>query len=304
MKVHVVPGLCDALILGQPFLNEHVGSVNFKDGDVLLRESEAGPVQTVRAGRKESLRVEAIQRMCNCRVQQQAIKLWNKATLQAEGALLQDLLPDWIINAKETTDDLLGVDEDKWKAQQALRGCRPLQMDKKFTDQLADLEDEFTPYATKDDFVPVSPIATHHIRLKSDKVVNVPQYPLSREHREAAATVVRKGLATGVFETSESEYNHPVFVKPKKDSDWRLLHAVQELNELTIGDGHPIPRIDDLIKFLAGKGFISSADITQAYFHIALGKDSRKYTAFTIPGVGKFQSTRMQFGMKNAAASF
>ena len=50
--------------------------------------------------------------------------------------------------------------------------------------------------------------------------------------------------------------------------------------------------------------YISTLDLSQAYFQVPLDENSKEYTAFTIPGRGLYQCTRLPFGLSNSPATF
>lgn len=50
--------------------------------------------------------------------------------------------------------------------------------------------------------------------------------------------------------------------------------------------------------------YISTIDLSQAYFQIPLEKNNRELTAFTVPGKGLFQFMRMPYGLTGAPAIF
>nr|XP_011313386.1 PREDICTED: uncharacterized protein LOC105272851 [Fopius arisanus] len=50
--------------------------------------------------------------------------------------------------------------------------------------------------------------------------------------------------------------------------------------------------------------YISTLDLSAAYWQIPLAEDSKEITAFTVPGRGFFQFERMPYGLTNAPATF
>ena len=51
---------------------------------------------------------------------------------------------------------------------------------------------------------------------------------------------------------SKSPYNFPVIVIPKKDGSKRICVDFRKLNDVTVSDPYPIPRIDDILNKLCG----------------------------------------------------
>lgn len=55
-----------------------------------------------------------------------------------------------------------------------------------------------------------------------------------------------------LIEESDSPYNSPVWVVPKKSDasekqKWRIVIDFSKLNELTDQDAYPLPNIDDIL---------------------------------------------------------
>ena len=68
-------------------------------------------------------------------------------------------------------------------------------------------------------------------------------------------------------------------------------------------DAYPTPRIDDLIDRVGNANYITTLDLTKAYWQVPVAVKDQPKTAFTTPQ-GLFQFTRMPFGLKGAPATF
>ena len=119
---------------------------------------------------------------------------------------------------------------------------------------------------------------------------------------------VKEMLAKGIIEKSNSPYNAPVWVVPKKQDasgkqKWRIVIDFRKLNEQTDLDAYPLPNIDEILDHLGNAKFFSALDLSSGFHQIPMNKDSKKYTAFSTPQ-GHFHYNRMPFGLKNAPATF
>ncbi|KAI5152823.1 hypothetical protein ENBRE01_3036 [Enteropsectra breve] len=75
------------------------------------------------------------------------------------------------------------------------------------------------------------------------------------------------------------------------------------INDITIKDAYPLPRIDDILDTLAGSAVYSILDATSGYHQIAVASSDIPKTAFQIRS-GLHEYTRMPFGLSNAPAAF
>ena len=75
------------------------------------------------------------------------------------------------------------------------------------------------------------------------------------------------------------------------------------MNEQTLQDTYPLPRVDDLLAQVSAKQFLTTLDLTKGYHQVPLTPETKEKTAFVCHR-GKFQYTRLPFGLKNAPAHF
>ncbi len=94
---------------------------------------------------------------------------------------------------------------------------------------------------------------THKIKLKEDRQIYVKNYRYPYHLKEAIQEQVRKLLEEGIIRHSNSPNSSPAWVVPKKvdasgKKKWRLVIDYRKLNDLTIDDKYPLPRMDDILK--------------------------------------------------------
>ena len=107
----------------------------------------------------------------------------------------------------------------------------------------------------------------------------------------------------GFIETSVSPYAAPIIIVPKKSGGFRLCIDYRRLNEKTIKEQYPIPRIDETFDSIAGSVIFSTLDLQSGYWQVSMDEKDRKLTAF-ITKFGLFQWKVMPFGLTNAPATF
>jgi Reverse transcriptase (RNA-dependent DNA polymerase) len=75
------------------------------------------------------------------------------------------------------------------------------------------------------------------------------------------------------------------------------------LNEVTVKDAYPIPRIDEILDSLCGAPIFSTLDATSGYYQLAMNDSDIEKTAFSWKG-GLYEFTRMLFGLCNVPETF
>jgi hypothetical protein len=84
---------------------------------------------------------------------------------------------------------------------------------------------------------------------------------------------------------------------------YRLTGDFRQVNNLTVLESYPLPRIADILDRMRGKDRYSTGDIEDAFFTVEITDESKKYTAFQTPD-GCFEYNVMAQGLKNAANKF
>ncbi|GFW20838.1 uncharacterized protein K02A2.6 [Trichonephila clavipes] len=92
-------------------------------------------------------------------------------------------------------------------------------------------------------------------------------------------------------------------VSKKESNDWRPVGDFRALNAQTKKDKYPIPSILDFTSDLHGAKIFSHVDLVKAFHQIPIASEDIHKTAICTP-FGLFGSTRMQFGLCNAASTF
>lgn len=148
----------------------------------------------------------------------------------------------------------------------------------------------------------------HHIRTTTDEPIYTKSYRHPHALKDEIQRQVEKLLENKIIRPSISPYSAPVWVVPKKaDSSgqrkWRMVIDYRQLNEKTIEDKYPLPRIEEILDNLGKSVYYTSLDLAQAFNQIEMHPDSIEKTAFTVNN-GHYEYTRMPFGLKNAPSTF
>jgi hypothetical protein len=89
----------------------------------------------------------------------------------------------------------------------------------------------------------------------------------------------------------------------KKDGTQRMCIDYRSLNEVTIKNKYPLPRIEDLFDQMKGSSVLSKIDLRSGYHQLKIRELDIPKTAFRTR-YGLYEYTMMSFGLTNAPACF
>jgi hypothetical protein len=95
----------------------------------------------------------------------------------------------------------------------------------------------------------------------------------------------------------------PVLFVEKKDGTKRMCIDYRSLNEVTVKNKYPLPRIEDLFNQLRGASVFSKIDLRPGYHQLRIWPSDIPKTTF-ITKYGLYEFTVMSFGLTNASAYF
>ena len=113
----------------------------------------------------------------------------------------------------------------------------------------------------------------HRIPTVDDDAINSKQYKYPHALKEEVNKQVKDLLDTGIIKPSESPYNTPVWIVPKKaDSQgnprWRMVLDFRELNNKTIGDSYPLPNITEIFYQVGSAKYYTVLDVASGFHQI------------------------------------
>jgi hypothetical protein len=107
----------------------------------------------------------------------------------------------------------------------------------------------------------------------------------------------------GFIRPSSSPWGGPVLFVEKKDETQRMCVDYRSLNEVTIKNKYPLPRIEDVFDQMKGVGVFLKIDLRSGYHQLKIRESDISKIAFRTR-YGLYEYTVMSFGLTNAPAYF
>ena len=134
------------------------------------------------------------------------------------------------------------------------------------------------------------PIASHPHRVP-DKL------------KDGVRVEIMKLVEEGIVVPSSSPWASPIVPVPKADGTVRICIDYRRLNEVTQGDPFYMVTLEEILERVGNSKVMSKLDLAKGFYQVEVDSKSREKTAFVCP-FGKYEFTRMPFGLKNAPALF
>ncbi|KAF9763839.1 Retrovirus-related Pol polyprotein from transposon [Nosema granulosis] len=146
-------------------------------------------------------------------------------------------------------------------------------------------------------------IGEHRIFTTCDRPVIAPTYRMSRELEEEADKIIKKYIEDGIIRESSSPWRSPIVLVKKKNGEYRPCVDYRRLNEVTVRDSYPMPRVDEILDEMHGDKFFTKLDAISGYHQVRMHEKDIEKTAFACNGE-LYEFLRMPFGLVNAPATF
>ena len=143
----------------------------------------------------------------------------------------------------------------------------------------------------------------HFIDTGVHPVIRQKPYRLTEEKKDIMGKMIDDLEKEGIIQPSVSPWSSPAILVPKPGNKWRLCIDYRKLNEATVKDAHPLPRIEELLDTLACANWFTAMDLLSGFYQIIMDEESIPKTAFTT-FKGLYEFLRMPFGLCNAPATF
>ena len=128
------------------------------------------------------------------------------------------------------------------------------------------------------------------------------QGPIPRGILEQVIKIIEDKMRSGVYEPSSSSYNSRWFCVFKKDgTSLRLVHALEDLNGVSVRNAAMPPYTDMVAEDFAARSIYTTLDLYVSFDQRQLHERSRDMTTFNTP-LGSLRLTVLPMGWTNSPA--
>ena len=146
-------------------------------------------------------------------------------------------------------------------------------------------------------------LVRHKINTGNAVPIRIPARRLPFGKRKTEQEEVKSMIERGVIQPSTSPWASPIVLVTKKDGTTRFCVDYRALNNVSIKDAYPLPRIDDSLDALNGGRYFNTMDLMSGFWQIEMAPEDQEKTAFST-SLGLYEFKVMPFGLVNAPASF
>jgi len=147
-------------------------------------------------------------------------------------------------------------------------------------------------------------LVKHAIHLSDERPIKDKVRQPGFNKRQRMQAVVEGLLEQGLIEPSSSPWCFRGLIVPKKDGTDRFVVDFRLLNDVTIKDSYPVPRIDLMSDFLAGSKYFCILDAAQGYHQVPMREEDKPKCAFSTGMGDLYQYKVMPYGLANAGATY
>ncbi|XP_055584900.1 uncharacterized protein K02A2.6-like [Uranotaenia lowii] len=159
-----------------------------------------------------------------------------------------------------------------------------------------------------DDLTVFPKIPGVRVRFSIDKSVPPEKnayFNVPAAYREAAKRRLEEMAARGIIEkvTSAPRWISGMSAVPKGKNDFRLVVNMRAPNKAIKREYFRLPLVDEMRIKLHGAKYFTKLDLSNAFYHLELSRESRDLTTF-LTETGMFRFTRLMFGVNCAPEVF
>lgn len=169
---------------------------------------------------------------------------------------------------------------------------------------LLDLLLEYQDAFSKNDLdLGLTHVSEHIIDTGEAKPIKLPPRRVPIAYAEAELQTINDMEKQGIIRKSNSPWASPLNLVLKKNGKIRPCVDYRRVNDVTINDAFPLPRIQDCLDAVSGATIFSTFDLTSGYHQVPVRESDIPKTAF-ITKYGLWEFLTMPMGMKGSAQTF
>ena len=146
-------------------------------------------------------------------------------------------------------------------------------------------------------------IIQHRINTGLAPPIRLPPRRVPMAMKDAVEAEVQRLIDTDLVVKSKSAWAFPLVPIKKKDNSIRICVDYRKLNEVTLPDSYPLPRVQDCLDALQDAKWFSTLDCTSGYFQVQNHPDDMDKTAFVCQK-GLFAFRVLPMGLVNSPATY
>lgn len=162
---------------------------------------------------------------------------------------------------------------------------------------------QFKSISTEEKGLGRTNLIVHRIDTGDAQPIRQRYYRMSPEKQRILLEQVDEMLALDVVEPCESAWSSPVLIVNKKNGQPRFCLDSRKLNSVTKRDAYSLPYVAEILDSLRDAKYLSSIDLSKAFWQIPITPEDRDKTAFYVPGRGTLRFKTTAFGLTNAPAT-
>ena len=143
----------------------------------------------------------------------------------------------------------------------------------------------------------------HKINTSFAAPVRQPMRPVPKGFEKEELSHLQEQIQAGVVVPSKSPWASPVVLVRKKDGSVHWCVDYRRVNELSVKDAYPLPRINMCLDCLAEAKLFSTLDLQSGYSQLKMDEHDQEKTVF-ITKYGLYEYTVMPFGLASAPSTF
>ena len=146
-------------------------------------------------------------------------------------------------------------------------------------------------------------VVKHEIDTGMEKPIVCPYRRVPMALEDKVEKMIHELADKGIIQPSESAWNAPLVIVPKKNGDIRLTVDYRKLNSITKRPIFPIPDTRHLLDALHGSAYFTTLDLSSGYYNVPMAEKDIEKTAFTTRS-NHWEFVRMPMGLSTSPSTF